>query len=135
MTCIRGIKTLISSFFYDKKENSNYYKYFLNMKIITNEDLLSIWKSVNMYKQKELDITLFLKSSGDAGTLWYIDSDTNKTIIVAEGDISISNFDIYYLTIGDKRLIIRPEMNEDFMTSFELEVPNFGFVLFVRTRN
>jgi len=102
--------------------------------MITNEDLLSIWKSVNFFKQKENDFTLFLKSSGDAGTLWYFDLDTNKTIVIAEGDINISYTDIYYLTIGDKRLIIRPEMHEEIMISFELDVPNFGFVLFVRTR-
>ena len=107
------------------------------MKIISNEDLLSIWKSIDLFNQKELHFTLFLKSSGDAGTLWYSDYDTDKTIIIAEGDINISYFDndIYYLTIGNKRLIIRPEMNNDFLTSFELDVPNFGFVIFIRTRS
>lgn len=105
------------------------------MKKLTNNDLLSIWKSIDLFEAKGVDFTLFLKSSGDAGTLWYFDS--NKPINIAEGDISIINIDnnTYYLMIGDKRLIIRPDMHDDFMPSFELEVPNFGFVLFVRIRS
>lgn len=104
--------------------------------MLTSQDFLSIWESVSMFKQKEFDFTLFLKSTGDAGTLWYFDSDSNHDVIIAQGDINISysENDIIYLTIGEKHLILNPEIKENILTSFELDVPDFGLVLFVQKR-
>lgn len=119
----------------------------MNSNKLTKEMLLDIWKSKNYFYEapKESKIfTLSFNSNGSIGSLWYVDTSTDKTYPIAEGAIEFinNNDDTYVLTINSNAptgiistiIKIRLYMPSENKPSFKAEIPDFGEITFVRLR-
>jgi hypothetical protein len=107
------------------------------MSRLTLENFYRIWESEDFFQKNFPKITLYYNKSFKGGNLWYEDSKTGKTIYIAEGSFELiyNEDDSYQLNIGESKFDLRLYMSSDEYSSFDMRIPEFGYLRFIANTN